>query len=79
MESLKHVGDSYPRPGKVSMLTLDEAINELTHPTPWVKHTALPTYLDAAKLGAEALNAIQDIRARFPTLMPDPLPGETKC
>ncbi|GAI62808.1 unnamed protein product [marine sediment metagenome] len=58
------------------MLTLNEAIQVLTHPSPWVKHTATPTYLDAAQLGAEALNAIQDIRARFPTLMPDPLPGE---
>ncbi|MBA7629604.1 hypothetical protein ES703_37104 [subsurface metagenome] len=58
------------------MLTPDQAIKVLTHPSTWVKNTASPTYLDAAKLGAEALNAIQDIRARFPTLMPNPLPGE---
>ncbi|MBA7592843.1 hypothetical protein ES708_35037 [subsurface metagenome] len=61
------------------MLTLDEAIKVLTHPSTWVKNTATPTYLDAAQLGKEAMSKIQDIRARFPTLMPDPLPGETKC
>ena len=30
----------------------------------------------AIKLGREALIKLQDIRARFPILMPDPLPGE---
>ncbi len=32
--------------------------------------------IEAAKLGIEALKKIQDIRARFPTLIPDLLPGE---
>ena len=30
----------------------------------------------ASKFGIEAIKKIQDIRTRFPTLMPDPLPGE---
>ncbi|MBA7682758.1 hypothetical protein ES703_91110 [subsurface metagenome] len=59
-------------------MTPDQAIKVLTHPSTWVKNTASPTYLDAAYLGAEALSKIQDIRARFPTLMPELLPGETK-
>ncbi len=32
--------------------------------------------LNAQKLGIEAIVKLQDIRARFPMLMPDPLPGE---
>ncbi len=31
---------------------------------------------EAHQLGIEALKKIQDIRTRFPLLMPDPLPGE---
>ena len=58
------------------MQTIDEAIEILTHPSTRVQNTASPIYLDSAELGAEALEKIKDIRARFPTLMPDLLPGE---
>ncbi|MBA7578658.1 hypothetical protein ES708_20523 [subsurface metagenome] len=60
----------------MSTLTIPKAI-EILQELPDNIHNACD-YEDeeALKLGIEALKKIQDIRTRFPTLMPELLPGE---
>ncbi len=57
-------------------MTADKAIEILSSNGLCPEQTTWGDYLHAVKLGREALELIKDIRARFPTLIPDPLPGE---
>jgi hypothetical protein len=58
------------------MLTIDKAIEILSDPEPDIDGILNDDYKDAVKLGIEAIVKLQDIRARFPILIPDLLPGE---
>jgi hypothetical protein len=59
------------------MLTLDKAI-EITHNLLLEPRCRWkPDNYNAIKLVIEASKQLQDIRTRFPTLMPTLLPGET--
>ncbi len=58
------------------MLTPDKAIEILALDLTYTYPARYDDLQDAVNLGREALIKLQDIRARFPTLMPDPLPGE---
>jgi hypothetical protein len=58
------------------MLTPDKAIEILALDLTYTYPARYNDLQDAVNLGREALIKLQDIRTRFPTLMPDPLPGE---
>ncbi len=76
MESLKQVGSWLPRPRKVSTLTIDEAIKELTNNVILEKTYCSLDFIAAFKLGIEALKEVKKARYGDPALDGDLLPGE---
>lgn len=76
MEPLKHAGDSNPRPEKVSMLTLDKAIEILSNPAYDRYKTVNPDFPDAIKLLIEAAKRFKALREVIRVPYTDPLPGE---
>ena len=58
-------------------MRIEEAIEILSNPSLRLRRNAAIDYLDAAKLGIEALKRVQHDRIVNDDLNPYPLPGET--
>ena len=59
-------------------MTLDEAIEVLANPPTWLRRNASIDYLDAAKLGIEALKRLKQYREFHRSTADGLLPGETE-
>jgi hypothetical protein len=59
-------------------MTLEQSIEILSNPSPRLRRCASQTFIEASKLGKEALKRVRDIRTGYKSYAPDLLPGETK-
>ena len=76
MKSLKQVGDSNPRPGKVSMLTLDKAIEICSLDLTYTYPARYDDLQEAINLLIEAGKRFKALREVIRVPYTDPLPGE---
>ncbi|MBA7639306.1 hypothetical protein ES703_46964 [subsurface metagenome] len=59
-------------------MTLKQAIEILSNPSPLLRRGASATFIEASRLGAEALKHIYELRHHHNVLSDYLLPGETK-
>lgn len=59
-------------------MTIDEAIERLTDETVQLRHRFSPNWIEALKLGIEALKLVDNLRFEGSPYYPKPLPGETE-
>ena len=76
MELLKQVGDSHPRPGKVSTLTAHKAVEYLDVVLKAHPRLRPGDFGQAVKLGQEALAELLRLRKTIPILKDTLLPSE---
>lgn len=59
-------------------MTLKKAVEILSNSSPRLKRCAPATFIEASRLGKEALKRVRDIRTGYNSYALDLLPGETK-